>query len=429
MPDTKNDTLTARIFIGLLAGLASGILIFYIGQFWPESSVTQFLNNTVVAGFFNVLGQIFVNTLKLMIVPLVLVSLVCGVASTDEVRSLGRLGLKTFFLYVATTALAIALALMVAELVQPGAGIALDDAANYQAGTPPPLTQVLISIFPSNPFRAMAEGNMLQVIVFAILLGLAITHTGEHGQRIGKVFFDLNVIVMKMVHLIMALAPYGVFVLVGKVFAEQGPDILLGLGQYVFCVLFALFLHVAVVYMGILRVLARLDPVLFIRKMWPALISGFSTASSAATMPITMEIVEKKLGVKNSVASFTIPLGTTVNMDGTAIMQGVATVFIAGAYGVQLGMGDFLTVILTATLASIGTAAVPGAGMITLAMVLGQVGLPAEAIGMILGVDRILDMTRTAVNVTGDAVVTCAVARSEQALDQAVFDDRLADTA
>lgn len=428
MQDAKKDTLTTRIFIGLLTGFLSGIAIYYIGLFWPESLVASFLKANLVDGVFHVLGKIFVNILKLMIVPLVLVSLVCGVASTDEVRSLGRLGLKTFFLYVATTAIAIALALLVAELVQPGAGIALDANLDFSAASPPPLTQVLISIFPSNPVKAMSEGNMLQVIVFAILLGLALTHTGEHGQRIAKVFFDLNVVVMKMVHLIMTMAPYGVFVLVAKVFAEQGPNILLGLGKYVFCVLFALFLHVAITYMGLLKLLARLDPVMFMRKMWLALISAFSTASSAATMPITMEIVEKKLGVKNSVASFTIPLGTTVNMDGTAIMQGVATVFIAGAYGVSLGMGDFLTVILTATLASIGTAAVPGAGMITLAMVLGQVGLPAEAIGMILGVDRILDMTRTAVNVTGDAVVTCVVARSENALDTGVFNDRMADT-
>lgn len=429
MAETKRDTLTTRIFIGLLAGFASGLAIYYIGQFWPQSLVSQFLNDTVVAGFFHVIGQIFVNVLKLMIVPLVLVSLVCGVASTDEVRSLGRLGIKTFVLYLITTAIAVALALTVAELVQPGAGIALEEGQRFVVAEPPPLTQVLISIFPSNPVKAMAEGNMLQVIVFAILLGLAITHTGEHGQRVGKLFFDLNVVVMKMIQLIMSVAPYGVFVLVGKVFAEQGPDILLGLGKYVFCVLFALFLHVVLTYGSILRLLARLDPILFIRKMWLALISGFSTASSAATMPITMEIVEKKLGVKNSVASFTIPLGTTVNMDGTAIMQGVATVFIAGAYGVELGLAEFVTVILTATLASIGTAAVPSAGMITLAMVLGQVGLPAEAIGMILGVDRILDMTRTAVNITGDAAVTCAVARSENALNVDVFNDRRADTA
>lgn len=422
------DTLTSRIFIGLLAGFASGILIYYVGRLWPESLVSVFLNDNLVSGVFHVVGQIFVNVLKLMIVPLVLVSLVCGVASTQEVRSLGRLGIKTFVLYVATTAVAVALALMVAQLVQPGVGIALDENVAFNPAPPPPLSEMLIGIFPSNPIKAMSEGNMLQVIVFAILLGLALIHTGEHGQRITKVFFDLNVVVMKMVHLIMRMAPYGVFVLVAKVFAEQGPNILLGLGKYVFCVLFTLLLHVVLVYGSILQLLARVNPVMFLRKMWMALISAFSTASSAATMPITLEIVEKRLGVRNSVASFTIPLGTTVNMDGTAIMQGVATVFIAGAYGVELGLGDFLTVILTATLASIGTAAVPGVGMITLAMVLGQVGLPVEAIGMILGVDRILDMCRTMVNVTGDAAVTCAVARSEQALDMTVFNDPAADT-
>ena len=428
MEQANRDKLTVHIFIGLLAGFFTGVAIHYITLYFPDAGFSTFLKESVVNGFFHIFGKIFINTLKLMIVPLVLVSLVCGVASTEEVKSLGRLGIKTFVLYVATTAIAITLALLVAEMINPGAGIDLHTSANFQAAHPPSMAQVLINIFPSNPVKAMADGNMLQVIVFAILLGVTLTRTGDAGERIAKIFFDLNVVVMQMVHLIMKFAPYGVFFLVAKVFAEQGPDILENIGAYVLCVLFALVLHVVVTYMSILRFMAGLNPLMFLRKMWLALISAFSTASSAATMPITMEIVEKKLGVRNSVASFTIPLGTTVNMDGTAIMQGVATVFIASAYGMDLTLGNFLTVIATATLASIGTAAVPGAGMITLAMVLGQVGLPAEAIGMILGVDRILDMSRTAVNVTGDAVVTCFIARTEKALDLSVFNDVKADT-
>lgn len=427
MQDATRDKLTSRIFIGLLAGFLVGVLVFFVIRHFPDTATSRFLSDSVVNGFLHVPGQIFINLLKLMIVPLVLVSLVCGVAATDDLRRLGRLGAKTFGLYVATTAIAVTLALLVAEVVNPGASMDLHMAGDFVAKKPPTISDTLINIFPSNPVRAMAEDSMLQVIVFAILLGMAITHTGESGARIARVFFDVNEVVMKMVHLIMALAPFGVFFLVAKVFAQQGPDILLGLGQYVFCILLALLLQVCLTYGSILWLLARLDPRIFLRKMWLTLIAAFGTASSAATMPITLETVEKKLGVRNTVASFTIPLGTTINMDGTAIMQGVATVFIAGAYGVDLGLGDFVAIIATATLASIGTAAVPGAGMITLAMVLGQVGLPAEAIGMILGVDRVLDMTRTAVNVAGDAAVTCLVARSENALDLAIYQDARAD--
>lgn len=420
----KKDTLTVRIFLGLLLGFGAGLVMYYLSLNFPDTTLSGVIDEYLINGVFLVTGKIFVNLLKLMIVPLVLVSLICGVIASEESKSLGRLGSKTFVLYLITTGIAISLALTVAQLVDPGAGVNLNtDFEPYVPQERPPFVQVLINIFPDNPMQAMAQGNMLQVIVFAILVGIALNHTGEQGRRIGAIFEDLNVVVMKLVQLIMQLAPYGVFFLVGKVFAEQGLDVLGGLGMYMFCVLFALLLHFSFTYMGILTLFARLNPLIFLSKMRAALMFAFSTASSAATMPITMGVVEKKLGVKNSVASFTIPLGTTINMDGTAIMQGVATVFIASAYGIELGLAEFLTVIATATLASIGTAAVPSAGMITLAMVLGQVGLPAEAIGLILGVDRILDMVRTAVNVTGDAVVTCTVARSEGALDQTIFDD------
>jgi len=420
----KKDTLTVRIFVGLILGFGCGLLMYYVPPLLPGTAVADWVREYLIDGVFLVFGKIFVNLLKLMIVPLVLVSLICGVTASEESKSLGRLGSKTFALYLITTGIAVTLALVVAHLVNPGAGISLmGEYEPFVPKEPPPFVQVLINIFPDNPMRAMAQGNMLQVIVFAILVGIALNHTAEHGKRIGAIFDDLNVVVMKLVQLIMQLAPYGVFFLVGRVFAEQGIDLLRGLGAYMFCVLFALFLHFTGTYMSLLVLLGRLHPLIFLNKMRSALMFAFSTASSAATMPVTMGIVEKKLGVKNSVASFTIPLGTTINMDGTAIMQGVATVFIAGAYGVELSLGQFVSVIVTATLASIGTAAVPSAGMITLAMVLGQVGLPAEAIGLILGVDRILDMVRTAVNVTGDAVVTCVVAKSEGALDQSIFDD------
>lgn len=416
-----NNALTLKIALGLLLGFAVGCGCFYGLQ--ADTAVAEFIQHYVVDGVFFVVGKIFVNLLKMMIVPLVFVSLVCGVTATDDIASLGRIGIKTFAIYLVTTAVAITIALTLATLVNPGAGIDIGGAAvTYEPKAPPSVADVIIGIFPSNPVDAMAKGVMLQVIVFALLLGIAIAKSGPAGVRVRDLFNDFNTVIMKLVALVMGLAPYGVFFLVAHVFAQNGPDILAGLGKYVVTLLVALLIHLLITYGILVRFVAGLNPLLFLRKMRTALMFGFSTASSAATMPITLRLVEKRLGVHSRIAAFTVPLGTTINMDGTAIMQGVATVFIAGAYGISLSTGDFLLVITTATLASIGTAAVPSAGMITLAMVLTQVNLPAEAIGLILGVDRILDMARTAVNITGDAAVTVAVANSEKALDRSVFE-------
>ncbi|MCG8668573.1 MAG: dicarboxylate/amino acid:cation symporter, partial [Pseudomonadales bacterium] len=329
MQEADNNNLTLKIGIGLLVGFAIGCGFYFIILSSPDSGVAVFLKEYIVDGVFLVGGKIFVNLLKMMIVPLVFVSLICGVAATEEVKSLGRLGVKTFLLYLMTTGVAITLALVMASLIDPGAGIHIDQSVNFEAKQPPPFTQVLINIFPSNPIQAMSEGAMLQVIVFAIMVGVALTHTGEAGERITRVFVDLNVVIMKLVQLVMQLAPYGVFFLVAKVFANQGPDILLGLGKYVFAVILALMLHVLFTYGAIVQFIARVNPLIFVRRMWSAIMFAFSTASSAATMPITLGIVEKRLGVKNSVASFTIPLGTTVNMDGTSLYQAIAVVFLA----------------------------------------------------------------------------------------------------
>jgi Na+/H+-dicarboxylate symporter len=267
----------------------------------------------------------------------------------------------------------------------------------------------------------MADGEMLQIIVFAGLFGVALTMSGEPGRRLSALFSDLNEVVLRLVMLLMGLAPYGVFFLIAKVFAAEGLGAIAPLAKYFVLVLGVLALHAFLVYPLLLRFGAGLGPRPFLRKMRDPLALAFSTASSGATLPVTLETVEHRLGVSNAIASFTLPLGATLNMDGTAIMQGVATGFIAQAYGVALGGGDFLTVVLTATLASIGTAAVPGVGLVMLAMVLRQVNLPVEGIGLVIGVDRLLDMMRTAVNVTGDAAVTCVVARSEGELDEAVY--------
>ena len=409
------QALTRRILIGLATGMALGVLLNWVGT---ESAITQFM----VGGVFFVVGQIFLASLKLLVVPLVLVSLACGTAALEDVTKLGRIGGKTLGLYLLTTAIAVSAAIAAAVVVGPGIGFDLPtQALGYAAKDAPGLAQTLINIFPDNPFQAMAEGRMLQVIVFAILLGIAMTLAGDAGRDLLKLFQSANAVIMKLVFLLMQLAPYGIFCLIANVFAAQGLGAFEKLASYFLVVVAVLLFHVSVVYPTLLFFFARLSPLTFFRKLRAPMSVAFSTASSGATLPITLRTTEERLGVDGSIASFTIPLGATINMDGTAIMQGVATVFIAQAYGVEIGPAGYLTVVLTATLASIGTAGVPGVGTIMLAMVLRQMDLPVEGIGLILGVDRLLDMTRTAVNISGDAAVSCIVARSEGKLDLETF--------
>lgn len=401
----------------MLAGIVLGVVLNRLGT-------APWVQLALVDGLLVVVGSIFVAALKMMVVPLVFVSLVAGVTSLSDLNALGRIGIKSLALYLATTAIAVTIALTLAGIVGPGQGFnAGSTAASFTGKPAPPLTQVLIDMVPTNPVAAMAEGNMLQIIVFALLFGVAVTMSGARGRHVLNFFSDLDVVIMHMVEWIMRLAPYGVFALITRTFASQGLDILLPLAAYFLTLTGALAIQVFGVYPLLLKLLASLNPLTFLRKMRDPAAFAFSTASSGATIPVTLRTVEYKMGVKNSVASFTIPMGATINMDGTAMMQGVATVFIANVYGIHLGVTDYLLVVLTATLASIGTAAIPAVGLVTLTMVLGQVGLPVEGIALIIGVDRLLDMMRTVTNVTGDCAVSCIVAKSEKALDQAVFDD------
>ncbi|MHB1077171.1 dicarboxylate/amino acid:cation symporter [Thiobacillus sp.] len=409
--------LTRQIVIAMLAGIVLGVVLNRLGT-------APWVQLALVDGLLVVVGSIFVAALKMMVVPLVFVSLVAGVTSLSDLNALGRIGIKSLALYLATTAIAVTIALTLAGIVGPGQGFnAGSTAASFTGKPAPPLTQVLIDMVPTNPVAAMAEGNMLQIIVFALLFGVAVTMSGARGRHVLNFFSDLDVVIMHMVEWIMRLAPYGVFALITRTFASQGLDILLPLAAYFLTLTGALAIQVFGVYPLLLKLLASLNPLTFLRKMRDPAAFAFSTASSGATIPVTLRTVEYKMGVKNSVASFTIPMGATINMDGTAMMQGVATVFIANVYGIHLGVTDYLLVVLTATLASIGTAAIPAVGLVTLTMVLGQVGLPVEGIALIIGVDRLLDMMRTVTNVTGDCAVSCIVAKSEKALDQAVFDD------
>ena len=428
MTDNKKLGLTARIVIGMVAGIAVGFFFKFLlaGQ---EERILHLLGLDIplkalfVDGFFHIGGEIFIASLKMLVVPLVFVSLVCGTCSLSDNSALGRLGGKTISLYLITTAIAISLAIFAALLINPGEGVQMQSDASFNLSEAPALSQVFINIFPSNPIESMAKGNMLQIIVFAVLFGIAMAMSGKAGERLSAVFNDLSDVIMKLVTLLMNLAPYGVFFLMAKLFTTLGFETIASLAKYFGVVLAVLILHGTLSYGIILKLFTGLNPLIFFKKMQDAALFGFSTSSSNATMPVTMETVTKKMGVKNSVASFTVPLGATINMDGTAIMQGVATVFIAQVFAVDLTLSDYLMVILTATLASIGTAGVPGVGLIMLAMVLQQVGLPVEGIALIIGVDRLLDMTRTAVNVTGDAMVSCIVGKSERAFDAKVFND------
>jgi len=406
----------------MVAGILLGSLLNLLLQSSDISETIHLvMQDYLLNGLLDLVGRIFVASLKLLVVPLVLVSLICGSSSLGDSARIGPIAVKTLAFYLGTTAIAVTLALGIAVLVSPGSNVELTSEAVYQATEAPPLVDVLVDIVPSNPFGALAEGKMLQIIVFALLFGYAISRAGEQGRRIASFFRDMEAIVMKMVGILMELAPYGVFALLAKLFSEMGISAILDLAAYFLTVLAVLMIHALIVYSALLKFFSGLSPRIMISKMRSVWAFAFSTASSGATLPITLRTVERKLGVNNTVAGFTVPLGATINMDGTAIMQGVATVFIAQVYGVDLSMGAYVTVILTATLASIGTAAVPGVGLITLAMVLEQAGLPVEGIALIIGVDRLLDMVRTAVNVTGDATVSVIVAKSENQLDERVY--------
>ena len=408
--------LTRNILIAMVAGFLIGSLLHFMA--FDSSS---FIETYLVGGLFYIGGQVFIASLKLLVVPLVFVSLVCGAGNLAGHNNMGVIGLKTVGLYLLTTALAIVLALSVANVLNPGLGVNLAEATTFAAKESPALTQVIINIFPSNPVKALADGNMLQIIVFAILLGIAMTRAGEQGQQIRASMARWNEVIMQLVLMLMQVAPIGVFCLMITLFAKLGYSAINDLITYFFCVLLVLALHFLVTFSVLIRFLVGVNPLTFYKRLLPVMAFGFSTSSSGATLPVTLETVEKRLGVSKSISSFVVPLGATINMDGTAIMQGVATVFIAQAYNIDIGMGGYLMVILTATMASIGTAGVPGVGLITLALVLSQVGLPVEGIALIIGVDRLLDMSRTVVNVVGDATIASIVARSEGEFDDSVF--------
>ena len=413
----KKLGLTTRIFIALILGAIFGVILYYLV---PKGT---FRDDILINGVFYVLGDGFLRLMQMLVVPLVFCSLICGSAAIGDTKTLGKVGVKTIMFYMATTALAITVALSVAKVINPGIGLDLSSIqkSDTTVAEATSFADTILNIIPKNPIQGLAEGNMLQIIVFALIVGILIAKMGERADLLLKGFTQFNDLMMEMTVLVMKVAPFGVFCLIAKNFANIGFDAFLPMLKYMGSVFLALGVQCFVVYMVFLKIGTGLNPVKFIKKFLPVMGFAFSTATSNDTIPMSIETLNKKMGVSKKISSFTIPLGATINMDGTAIMQGVAVVFVAQAFGITLTPMDYLTVIATATLASIGTAGVPGVGLITLSMVFASVGLPVEGIALIMGIDRILDMTRTAVNITGDAVCTTIVAYQNKDVDVDVF--------
>ena len=404
----KKVTLTSKILLGLFLGFIFGLIL----KSLPESYIKD---TVIIGGVFKVLGSGFTSAIKMMVVPLVFVSLVCGASSMGDVKQLGRIGTKTMAFYLSTTAIAIVTALFLGSVLKPGEGLDMSSVVTGEVaiGESKSLVDIILGIIPSNPIASFANGDMLQIIFFALLTGVAMSMVGEKAEPIRKVFESANDICMKMVGIIMMAAPIGVFALVAETFSAVGKDAILVLIKYLAVVLLGLAIHVTIVYGGLFKIFTKQKIMPFLKKFTKVAAITFSTSSSNASVPASMEILED-LGVGKTTRSFTIPMGATINMDGTAIMQGVAALFIAQIYGIDLEINQMMTIVLTATLASIGTAGVPGVGMIMLSMVLTSVNLPLEGIGLIMGVERIVDMFRTTVNVMGDNVCTLIVANSEK---------------
>ena len=414
---TKKLSLTSKIFIGLIAGVICGV---FFNLFVPASYVRDTI---IIDGICYVIGNGFIKLMKMLVVPLVFCSLVCGASAIGDTKTLGKVGGKTIAFYLATTAIAVTVAISVAALIKPGIGLNMNmiETENVTVAEKTSAVDTLLDIIPDNPFSSLANGNMLQVIVFALIVGILLAKMGERAELVANFFSQFNDLMMEMTNLVMSFAPIGVFFMLTRTFANLGFDAFIPLLKYMGSVVLGLGVQCFVVYMILLFVFTRLNPFKFIKKFFPVMAFAFSTSTSNATIPLNIETLEEKIGVSRKVSSFTIPLGATINMDGTSIMQGVAVVFAAQAYGINLGISGYLTVIATATLASIGTAGIPSVGLVTLTMVFSAVGLPVEAITLIMGIDRILDMLRTAVNVTGDAVCTTVVAYQNKDLDKEVF--------
>lgn len=392
--------LSSKILIGLILGVIAGLAA------GPE-------NIGLIKKWIAPMGTLFINLIKMIIVPLVFASLVVGAASLGDVKKLGRIGIKTMIFYLGTTALAVIIGITMSLVLNPGLGLKLPADAVYKGKEAPSVMDVLVNMVPSNPIKAMETGDMLQIIVFALFVGIGITLVGQRAKPVEGFFDGFAEVTYKIVTIVMEAAPYGVFALIMPVVAANGPKVLIPLASVIAAVYIGCILHMGLVYTSAISLLGRMSPVKFFKGLFPAQLIAFSTCSSAATLPVNMKCTQENLGVSKEVSSFVLPLGATINMDGTAIYQGVCALFVAQVYGIDLTLSQMLIIVLTGTLASIGTAGVPGAGLIMLTLTLQSVGLPIEGIALIAGIDRVLDMIRTTVNITGDAVATVCIQHSE----------------
>ena len=413
----KKLSLSVQIFLALFLGMIAGVLLHYA---IPSSS---FKDSFVTEGVLYVVGQGFIRLLQMLVVPLVFCSIVCGTIATGDMKTLGKVGVKTLLFYIVTTVVAISIAIRIAQFIDPGVGIQLDSVEVADVVVPEDLSfsNTILNLIPQNPIKALAEGNMMQIILYAVFLGIALAKLKQQIPVVVSFFEQTNEALMELTNLVMLFAPAGVFCLICRTFANIGFGAFLPMLKYMGCVVLALFVQCFIVYPTLLATFAKLNPFRFIRKFFPVMTFAFTTSISAAVVPLNIETLCRRIGVSRKIASFTIPLGATINMDGTAIMQGVAVIFISQVYGVVLSSTDLVTVIFMTTVASIGTAGLPSIGLITLTMILTSVGLPTEGIALIMGIDRILDMLRTAVNVTGDGVCTTIVAKQNNEFDSEIF--------
>lgn len=414
----KKISLGNWILIGMVLGLIFGLFLnFHVHNTFIKDII--FMDNVFYLG-----GNLFIKLMKMLVVPLVFCSIVVGVASISDIKTLGSIGGTTILVYLVTTAIAVTVALVIGMVIKPGLGLNMVTAAqNTNVTINQTMADTILNMVPDNPLNSLANGDMLPVIIFGVLIGIILAKLKEETQLVSDIFDQGNKIMMEMTSIVMKFAPIGVFCLMAKTFGGLGIEGILPLSKYVVCVLIGLAIQAFLVYPSLLVLFARLNPIKFFKRFTSVMFFAFSSSTSNATIPLNMDKLEE-MGVSRDVSSFTIPLGATINMDGTAIMQGVAVMFAAQAYGIDLGTSALLTVIFTAVMASIGTAGVPSVGLVTLTMVFNSVGLPVEAIGIIFGIDHILDMFRTAVNVTGDAICTIIVSFRNKAMDVDIFNGK-----
>ncbi|MBR4447940.1 dicarboxylate/amino acid:cation symporter [Methanobrevibacter sp.] len=415
----KQISLGNWMLIGMILGFLVGIILnFYVTN--PFIKDIILIDNVFYLG-----GTGFIKLMKMLVVPLVFFSIVVGVASISDIRKIGSIGGRTIGIYLITTALAVTIALIIASVIKPGVGLNMVGLAQANVTSNVTVTDTILNMIPDNPFNSLANGDMLPVIIFGLLVGIILATLRDETNVVNDFFTQGNTVMMEMTRIVMKFAPIGIFCLMAKTFASLGFDGLFPLAKYIGCVLLGLAIQAFIVYPSLLVFFTRLNPIKFFKKFVSVMFFAFSSSTSNATIPLNLETLSE-LGVSREISSFTIPLGATINMDGTAIMQGCAVMFAAQAYGIDLGTTALLTVIFTAVMASVGTAGVPSVGLITLNMVFGSVGLPVDAIGIIMGIDHLLDMFRTAVNVTGDAICTIIVSFKNKSIDLDIFNGRKA---